>query len=238
MLKTALGQGVAVVNFVGGQVALSLGFESQQNFVESKEPSTLTYYTDSEGRLTDRDSKSAQKFEIPALDPVFVYQMTSPSMKGCKAILYYSDNVVGYRCQIAKGTFFQVGALIFRDYNSSDYGQIRGQDELSGFLKSIASEFKVTSKIAVSSGAKQTVAFARKDPSKKLLWITVKTGCIEGQSLTIKLDPDLIAENLEKSNAYTVTDLLSQKQQSLKGSSFSLALSPNDSGVYIIEPTK
>ena len=85
-----------------------------------------------------------------------------------------------------------------------------------------------------------TVAFARKDPEKTLLWITVKTGSLTAQSFRLKIDADLLQQALAPSADFMVTEVLSQGTQAITGKDlmargFDVHLDAGGSTVFVVE---
>jgi len=243
MLETSFLGGNLILNFLANQVPESLGIDlPSQLLFERGQASTaqLVYYINSKGQLRSNNEPETTRVQISSSPPIYSYDLNSIMNKDCQGILYWQDKVVGYRCKKEKGTFVQIGALIFEDYNSNNYASMTEPRERRKFLKAVLAEAPIKSQFLLSQNAERTVAFARKDPEHKLLWITIKTGSQFSQSLELKVNALLLSDSGELKKEYLVKNLLTKKHQVISGNNltqkgFPLSLGPNDSAVYVIE---
>jgi hypothetical protein len=241
-LKTALKKEHTVLNFLGNEVPEALGMPVPrilENGVPVSSPQALVFYVIGNGQLgsgVEPDSKAVQVFTN---GPVFTYDLAG--RKDCQGILFWQGKTAGYRCG---RNFVQAGALFFEDTNSNDYAKIPNGHDRGLFVQALLKASGVRSLLSLSENAERTVAFARKDPLRKLLWITVKTGSRTAQSLKLRLSPELLG-NLPERERFRVTDLLAQGpgapqqvlgRKQLIQEGFSLELLPDGSGVFVVEP--
>jgi len=251
MFENAMTQNQTVINFLSDNIAQILGFKfpSKLQMARYTQASVrLTFYIDQNGHLQSAGQQNTTPISFMSSTPIYQYEL-NPKNADCEGVLYHENNIVGYRCRKGDATFIQIGALIFEDYNSSVYGHLLNPQERKQFLTILMDESKVVSKMALSTLASQTVAFARKDPKKELLWVTVKTGSESPQSQLLKISPLLLRDSFEinesdfdhKKLKYRITDLLSQKNeiiniQDLIQKGFKINLPPNGSTVYVLKP--
>lgn len=244
MIENSLFSGNTIINFLANQVPKSQGIDIPSsvlfNRAQAGQSVQLTFYLNSQGQLRPSSERNTIVVHIPSSNPVYGYDLASLKKADCEGILYWQDKVVGYRCQRSNGTLIQIGALIFEDYNSSSYAQMSSPRELRLFMKSLIDE-KVQPKLLFSKNAERAVAFARKDPQHKLLWITVKTGTLTPQALLLKVSKGLLQDTLKPSSLrYSVEDLLSKKTQNMSAreliqKGFQVDLGQSGSAVYVIK---
>lgn len=119
--------------------------------------------------------------------------------------------VEGFRCPIGTGTLYHAKVPIYDVFNTDFYYQIHDARARSAFIDGILSEMKIMAKVKINGGGDRTVTFARTDPSKQIVWITIKTGKRDGFSGRIRwtaADPN---------RSYNVTDVLSQHSFDIMG---------------------
>ena len=248
-LRQYLARGQGVINFLASDVPCQLGMGPSENCqlslplsTTSDQRTALTFFINSQGKLCTGSEPDAHSVQLLAAGPIFTYDLQT--VPNCKAILFLNQKTVGYQCSNKNGSFIQIGALIFDDYNSDSYGQILDFTERRLFMKSLMSSLLIVPQIQWSVGADKVVAFARKDPDQKLLWVTVKTGSMKHQSLQLKISQKLIHEGfsvLDKTQIFEVVDLMAQIKQniSLKNiiqKGFNVELELNGSTVFAIKP--
>ena len=157
--------------------------------------------------------------ELPAKGPVFTYDLQRTPE--CRAILFWKGKPAGYRCPAGRGVFLQIGAMPFADFNSNEY--LHAPASAVVFLRALLREFSLVRGLELSPNADHTVAFARKDPERKLLWITVKTGADHAQSLKLRVSPSLLQESIRGAGRIVVMDLLAGKSETLSRSRLAAA---------------
>jgi len=227
-LKNSFVSGNSIVNFLADQVALRLGY-----------PTGIMLPTSSNSRQTLVFGNNKM---TAAATPLFTYDQNEIEKAGCESILWTEDQKpVGYRCRQLDGNFFvQIGALLFDDFNSSDYGLMTDVFQRKIFLQEILDKALVAPRLKLSDNADRTVAFGRKDPDKKILWITVKTGSQKHQDLTLKIKASLLP-SFALGSRYRIKNLLGGREvQRLKASDlvntgFKVHLNAEDSTVYVVE---
>ena len=272
MLSSASARGQMIVNFLSDQAvqkvkplvrAYPMGYAPRALFKIKKigKPdlgshgianarTDLTYYLSPDGHLRSGTEPDAHASTLAADGPFFTYSAADIATAGCESILYWGTDVVGYFCpsvkggKEARGAVAQIGALLFDDYNSSTYSQITDSISRRLFMSALLMESKVDSQVRLSANSQMAVAFARKDPAQKILWITVKAGAKFSQSLQMQVSDSLLTEALAPANFYLVTNLLpvsgqpvTQKlsRQELQGKGFDVELTENGSTVYTVE---
>lgn len=251
-LQSALGNGKNVVNFLGSRTATGVAAIPAPTVIPENKASErpLRYYLDNEGRLTGaRKNGTAREFRSHGT--LFAYDLTGA--KNCEGILFSGDAVVGYRCRLSGGnSFVQIGPRFFEWHAGNAYGIYGDHMSEKAFLKSLLKGLGVKPVLRWSPQAERTVAFARKDPSKKLLWVTVKTAARKDQNLTLAVKPELLAAHLValetpktpvKEPLYRVKDLLGGKsitvgEKTLTVDGFPVTMKKEGSTVYVIERLK
>jgi Glycosyl hydrolases family 35 len=256
LLKAAMANDQLIVNFLGSSTAKNLGYDSTptsfENVVTSTSPVTLNAYIAKDGQQwVSPQTPGAQKLTIESHAPVFSYDLSQPAFKNCQPILYFGEQVVGFRCtnpqHVVKGTFVQIGASVFEDYNSNTYANLSQPDDRRLFMQMLMREKNVNPHLEFSTGAELTVAFARQDPKKELLWVTVKTGLRAPQDLFLRVNPNLLSSALNLSTAMTslgepkllVTDILTNQTQQISfaeivNQGFKLHIEGNGSSVFVL----
>jgi hypothetical protein len=244
LLKSSFQNGQTIVNFLSNDVSSAMGLKigarnltprpQGANFLSAQ---PLDFYLGKDGELKSQMETGARKVQMMSSSPVYAYDLGAQN-KHCVGILFSHNETVGYRCQIGTGTFIQVGALIFEDYNSDKYGSMPSVLERRTFLKALAQSAGVQSRLELSANAAQTVAFARQDPKTRLLWITVKTGSTVAQKLRLTIHSSLLL-----AKTYRLVEPLAEKTKllghdELVKNGFPLTLSPNGSVVFVLEPQK
>lgn len=245
LLRKALGEGRSVMNFIANQASCALGVCPAATAVTTpeKERAPLEFYVNAQGQFTVKEAKGARRMTMKSVGPLFTYEMSS--VKNCQSILYYQGQTVGFRCISGQGPITQIGALFFADYNLGEYGRMRDPLVRKTFMKALLKTAWVQPKIEWSWKAERAVAFARKDPKREMLWITVKTATKKAQNLKIKLSESLVNETLQASpsNRFRVKNLLTLQAEmvsraQLVKSGFSARLASEGSTVYVIEPVR
>ncbi|MBC7540367.1 MAG: beta-galactosidase [Bacteriovorax sp.] len=243
MIENSLFAGKTVINFLASEVPKSQGIDLPSIVLfergQSTNPAELTFYLNAKGQLQSAGKPNTKAYKIQSSNPVYSYDLNSSQGKDCVGILYWQDKIVGYRCKRTNGSIVQIGALIFEDYNSSDYAKMTQPLERKLFMKGLIDEAGVLTKLQLSKNAERVVAFARHDPEQKVLWITVKTGTQKSQAIDLKVSAELLLSSLKKSIRYSVKDLLSKKTLILTGADltqkgFGINLGPNGSAVYVV----
>jgi hypothetical protein len=250
ILRTAVDRGQGVINFLANETPCELGIQKTDCGKAAELPAptargaanmqSLLFYVDANGELKSGPGPGVQELHMSSSNPVFTYELKDPRCEGI--LLSQQSQVVGYRCHTAaKGTFFQVGALLFDQYNSGDYGQLPEPTEHQAFVNAMLKEFRVKKNFELSNDSVRTVAFARKDPKKQVLWITVKTGNTTAQSLHLKVDASLLSSNLLSRSDYHVKDLITDQTQTISrdelvNKGFRIELPANGSTVFVITP--
>jgi hypothetical protein len=246
LLSEAFGRGQEVVNFLGTQASKAVGYDFPAAPVVIGDRETLRAYLSADGHLAPKDEAGAQAIDFTTVGPLFSYDLSGPTAKDCEGILFDQNKVVGYRCKKEKvpgtfsGTFIQIGGLIFNEYNSSNYSMVSEPIPRRQFLKAVLAEAKYIPSLEWSPEANQVVAFARRDPAKRLLWITVKSGLRTPQSLNLVVSSGLLHKGLEQATLFKVTDILSLQTQTVSYSKlttkgFDVNILGDGSTVYVIE---
>ena len=245
MLRRAVNRGQTVVNFLAEDVARASGIpvpRATQEFGQSfPAAQTLIFYLKPDGRLGTENEPGARAVSLTTRGPIFTYDLSG--RKNCQGILFWEGRIAGYRCE-GKGSIVQVGAIFFEEYNSSGYPEIQNPRDRSLFLQALLAEAEVEPQLRLSEKATHTVAFARKDPDRKLLWITVKTGSRGAQTLKLRIRSGLLRESIStKASKFRITDLLkdgAERSQILTRArltreGFPVDLEAEGSRVYVIE---
>jgi hypothetical protein len=240
ILRDGFNRGQGIVNFLGSELSRHVGYDFSTSRAANEDSEKLRAYITSDGRLGTKGQRGVQAIDFSSTGPVFAYDLASAPAKNCEGVLYYQDQVVGYKCRGNKGSFIQVGALIFNDYNSSNYAGLQEPVQRKQFMQAILAESNYSPLMKFSSDAKLTVAFARRDLEKKLIWITVKTGLQGPQKIKLQMAAKLLSKGLGMPKEIKITDLLSQEAQTssfskLTTEGFDVALKADGSTVFVIE---
>ncbi len=248
VLKESSKQGKTIINYLADDIAKNLGFgmPSKKIINTTNNKTALVFHLDSKNQLVSKSDSASKSLEVFSSDPIYSYDLGSSENKNCEGILYYQKQIVGYRCKIGNSFFVQIGALLFKDFNSIYYSDISDASQQRIFIESLAGDVK--SQLKFSDNQKLTVAFARKDPKKEVVWITVKTGSKEKQNLNLmvsqKLLKTLVKPTAKEAELYkrqfTVTDLIENKKQTVSGADLvkkglEVSLKPHGSTVFIIQ---
>ncbi len=244
VLKKAWARGQTLVNFLADQVPESVGLSIDQQILSpqllnQQTAAPLRFFINSKGLLSDGNEPDAVAHEIQDV-PLYTYNLKPADHAHCEDLLFWQKQSVAYRCQTEHGTVFQVGANLFKDYNSNAYANLPSLIERRLFLKALLKSARVEPQVELSSEALATVAFARKDPEKKLIWVTVKTGSTTAQNLKLRLSPGFLKNSLRPGKKFQVTDLISGtkwvlNEAELTGPGFKFSLPANGSTVYVVE---
>ncbi len=244
-LKKSWARGQSIVNFLSNQVPLSLGIHIEQHsFLPQLQTTTgqaFRFFTNSHGGLSSGKEPDAVAHDIQAGAPLFTYHLKPADSAHCENILFWQGESAAYRCQtVHGGTFTQMSANLFSDYNSNAYESLSSARERRIFMKALMKSSQVDPLVELSENALSTVAFARKDPERKLIWITVKTGSALTQNLKLRIQSAFLKQALKNGKNFKVSDLLSGKSFSVSeadliGAGFNFSLAPHGSTVYVIE---
>ena len=255
-IRHALRSGRGVVNFMADDLACRLGVTKARiacaASYESRKPTRIaeggeewfTFHIDGAGHLRAPGAKGTKAVSMKAKGVAFTYDLSG--MRGCEPVLFWRDQAVGYRCRTAGGAFTQIGAPIFEHYNTNDYGTLADAANRRLFMKALLKSYGVQPHVAMSSEADRVVAFARRDPHHKLLWVTVKTGKREPQTLRLRVTRTLLEDlrtlsrESQGGRRLRVTDVLTgeAKWMSLSdvvSKGFEVKLGADDSRAYTIE---
>ncbi|MEQ1878774.1 MAG: hypothetical protein ABL958_19190, partial [Bdellovibrionia bacterium] len=231
-----------ILNFLGDEVPRALGLDNPSSLLVARKPGAppaasteLEFYVGVNGELVSKGTTGATAYKVPSSNPVYEYALNTSD---CSGVLYRGDKIVGYRCVREGARLIQIGALLFEDYNSGAYTRIALALERDRFLKLLLPNLKVN--LELLGDAPRTVAFARVDPSKELIWITVKTGSSVEISAKIRVDEIVLNNHLKPRLIYRVTELLTGRVQNVKAADLSRAgflsrLKPNGSAVYSVK---
>lgn len=233
-LKAALERGQGLVNILGDASLRKLGVAVPAAALPARNSRvSLTYYVNAKGQLTSRGSADGRPMPLAGARPFYSYDLSGN--ENCQAMLYWNEAVVGYRCRIGVATVMQLGALIFDDYNSSDYANLTDPEGRRAFLRALTREFGVEPGLKLGAGAERVAAFARTDGQS--LWITVKTGTRRKQHLRLTIGSDF----LPSAAAYEIEDLFGGHRRVLTsaeitGEGFRFDLSAEGSTVLLVQP--
>jgi hypothetical protein len=235
----------SILNLLGDETARSLGYpEGRPLKTTAHSRVELQFYLGSDGNLSSSKSTHGKTLTLKltaANTPLFTYNSKKIAAAGCEPILFAVNHAdpVGYRCKKPnQGTFYQLGALIFDDYNSSDYGSIADAPERKRFLTALIGEAGVHANLELSAQADQAVAFARRDPDGKTLWITVKTGSANAQNLRLRLSPSVLPDG--SGTQYRIKRLLKSEadqlleKPTLTDKGFEVSLDAQGSDVFVV----
>ncbi|MEK6773544.1 MAG: beta-galactosidase [Bdellovibrionota bacterium] len=247
LLARSLNEGKTIINFLSSDFTRTLYPQITETVSTARGPGTvaLTFYMNAKKQLKSPTEMGTLPVQIFSSSPIYTYDLASIQKNGCAAILFLQDKPVGYSCPTSEGQLVQIGALIFENYNSGAYVNMTDSEEKRSLLQSLLAGAKVQTRLSLSKNSERTVAFARKDPLRKLLWITVKTGTSTAQALRLKISDRLLNETLlstTKSKALSnlkITDLLSKTTQvisikNLVKQGFKVELAAHGSTVFVV----
>jgi hypothetical protein len=231
--------GHGIVNFLGDSLARDLHYPGGKLVKPGSSRVVLTAYLDKQGKLSPKPVDGGRKLSLSAAAaPLFAYNRDVVEARGCEPILFSGGTVVGYRCR-KEAPFFQIGALLFDDFNSSGYGEMKDFSSRRAFFEALLADAQVKPLFRLSEKTDRLAVFARRDPS--MLWVTVKSGSPSSQEATLRLNPSLLP-GADLSAQYRVKDLLNgHSDQLMTGADlvnkgFSVQLEGNGSTVYVVEP--
>lgn len=153
----------------------------------------------------------------------------------CTRLVPSPMEVDGFRCPIGAGTLYHAKVPIYDVFNTDFYYQIHDARARSAFIDGILSEMQIIPNVRIKGGGDRTVTFARTDPDKKSVWITIKTSKRDGFVGRIQWT------GAEASRSYAVTDVLSQKSIEIMGTDlatngFYAELGNSGSTSFLIRP--
>lgn len=251
VLETALTKGQSVVNFLSDSFACD--FFSRTTCGEDKlsrashERVEAQFYLSPEGRLLSGPTSESRTFSLWLEGPLFSYQPP----KECSGILFSGEKVLSYQCPMPSGaSFTQVGAPIFAPYNSNFYGNMSDGSSRVEFLQALARNAKLDPQIQLSKEADRVAVFARidssnesrKDPKKKLLWITLKTGAKQDQFFELRMRPTFLNKYfpLRGAKQFRIKEPLSEKETLVSREAIlngiPLELQGEEAKVLVVEP--
>ena len=247
LLQLAFAEGKGIVNFLASEVPRALGLKIGETWLPAGdaidsslmgERQPVTFYVGSDGGLRVGSEPDAIAVPLRSTRPMFSYDLRL--LPNCQGILFSQARIVGYRCKTTHGIFIQIGALVFDDYNSDSYADIKDARERRLLMKALTRELNVEPRLVQTEAAPLTAAFARRDPKRELLWITAKTGSRLPVEFRLSVTPKLLAQSLPISRRYRVTDLMSQKswtieRDELATTGFAASLKGDGSTVFKVE---
>ncbi len=248
LLREEFAKGKTVVNFLAPDAGESLGIPVPRSLhkfgLNFGAPAKVAFHLNARGRLSAEPGEGGVTVELPVSGPVFTFDLSGAPQ--CRPILYWREEVVGYRCAAGegRGEFTQIGAMFFEGYNGTNYARLSDVHERRLFLESLFGELGVERNLVVSQNSERTVAFGRKDPRREKIWVTVKTGTEFPQKFTVRVGDTFLRDALQgDAQTYRVRDLLhSNPNQAqvisrarLVTEGFSVELGANGSGVYVVE---
>ncbi|MGZ3742804.1 MAG: beta-galactosidase [Pseudobdellovibrionaceae bacterium] len=216
-LKELISQGHTVVNFLDDSLAAKIGIPVAKTLQPSTEPVHLFF--------------AGQEFSTRP-SPLFIYAL--PPDSKCSSVLTNETFVAGYRCSIGKGSFYQIGALFYDVYNSSQYALASDLPQRELFLKSLLTSLKITPAVHVDSD--KVVGFSRHVDGDPHIWVTVKSALQQPIRTYIQV------RDLHPDRQYLVRNLLSSEPpQQLLGATiqqkgFEAQLDSSGSTVFWLEP--
>jgi hypothetical protein len=218
-LARQLNRGAMVVNFVGDSLAKNLGFLVS-------------------GARAAPQGENWVRFggrRIRAL-PNVLYSYDLSGAARCQGLLY-SDSLatVGYECPwgVRGGSFVQIGAVLYHEYNSNAYGQMQDSADRLVLMQSLLEEAKAWPRFALADPGQKITVFARTVDDQSF-WITTKTGSTSPVEFTVRL------RLLDPEAHFSVRDLWTGETQfltgmDLAGKGFQGKLEGNGSKVYFLE---
>lgn len=244
LLQKAVERGQTVINFLADDITQALGSPVPAAMISQPTagPQTVQFYVNSKGQLASGNEPDAHIRQMTAMWPIYSYNMSGA--RNCRSILFWQGQAVGYDCKLTRGHVIQIGAMIFEDYNSNEYSEMGDGAVRRQFLKLLLGGHALRPHIWLSRNAKQVVAFARRDPLHKILWITVKSGSRKAQSVQVHADPALLDELIpsQDNNYFRVTDIMSSSAgrslvltaKKISDDGFTIDLPPSGSTVIVI----
>ncbi len=154
----------------------------------------------------------------------------------CSSIPTSPMNVVGYQCQVGRGSLYYAHVPIYDVFNTDFYFLIHDAKERRGVIDRILSETHITPQIRFHDGGDRTVLFARANPAESELWITVKTSRHDGFSGQIQWT------HADRSKTYSITDVLGSQSIEMTGEflaqkGFLVNLGDSESKAYFVKAT-
>ena len=229
LLVRAIQSGKTVINFLEDTLSRPLGIKVSKQSMNFSETQKLQVA-----------GKPFPESSISTRGKVDFYDLSSAP--NCKPILFWQAQVVGYQCKAGKGNLVQLSALFFEDYNSSGYSRMADIQAQRFLLQKLLAPADVQPQIELTRPHDQVVAFGRRDPLKKLLWITLKSGSLASQNFRLKLSSSLLAKELDFEK-YSATSLLSGKsisvnRKAIADEGIAVSLTPNESSVIILKENR
>lgn len=171
-LNQQIREGSTVVSFLGNSLAKGLGVSFARSSLKKSEPAIVQF--------------GGESFSVPRT-PFSTYTLGSGSLgESCHSLLKHGEKVAGYYCQLGKGYFVQIGALIYDVFNSDNYSELQDVRSRRHVLEWLLKLTKLTPQIKILEGGDRVVAFARKIADQPGLWLTVKSA--RAESVTVHIE--------------------------------------------------
>ncbi|PWU21693.1 MAG: hypothetical protein C5B49_02225 [Bdellovibrio sp.] len=231
--------GMVVVNLLGDSLAQKVGLPVTGREVSGKSNVYVTTLQAASGAAVSTPIPNSD-FTVPG-SPVFNYQWPEKA-KRCLPVLQSPGRdpsvarlVTGYRCQLGRGLFYQVGVLFYDFYNGNDYSDREDAAPRAEFLRSLLRQEKIVPQLQVAGSHQRIVAFGRQGANDPRLWITVKSGERTPTDFRLKV------EQVDPKKKYVVSDLLREQEQVVSGAElqtkgFAGSLEGLGSTVYFLSP--
>ena len=153
----------------------------------------------------------------------------------CEALSLPVAGFTGRRCQVGEGRVYHVQTPIYNVLNSDNYSKVSDMPARRQLFDRILSEQRLEPVVHFRGGGDRAVAFARNNPERDALWVTLKTGRRDGG-----FTDSLVWSEANPGLTYKVTDILAGgvteiSGQALKTQGHRVSLGNDGSTVLFIE---
>jgi hypothetical protein len=222
------------VNFLGVSMLRQLGYTPFINKMSTTTESISLNYVNIVSPAID----------VPVLSaPIYAY--TPPS--NCRNFLTWKSQVMAFICTIGRGTFIQMGALLFEDFNADSYASpslSQSKRSRISWFENLFRQYRVASFMEASSESKAVSAVGRIWEQDKKAGYLVTLRSAELAAAKVKLIFPRVAELIKSGTTadyFQVSELFSGANkkvslQDLKNVGFEVSLPNQGSEVLMIAP--
>ncbi len=169
------------------------------------------------------------------VSPELIFQYGLDGDPRCSSVLTYAEDVRGYKCRLGKGSFYQLGAVFYREFNSNEYADMTDSVQRVQLLRSVLNDAHIAPAVQVEGNNDRVVAFSRHVPERPERWITVKSGRNDDVQIHVRV------RDVHPRRMYRIRDLFNGQQMVVRGSvlrdtGFPATLTSFGSTVFWIEP--
>jgi hypothetical protein len=234
-IASFLKRGGVWVNFLGTSILRQLGLNASATRMNPQTKLISLNYV----------NIISPAIEIPVLSaPIYSYSITSDK---CRNYLTWKNQVIAFICNIESGTFIQIGALFFEDFNSDSYeapSLAKSKATRLGWFENLFRDNQIIPRVRWGADGVNVSAVTRiwELDKRSGYWVTLRSAGRENNSVKM-IFPN--AEELLKvgsvASSFQVTEVMSGSTRQvslkeLKESGITFTLPPQGSEAVSIVP--